>query len=165
MTRSVLQELISADPSVLGIPGDLRLHVIERPQTGGGRLDLVLLDESVSPRIRYEVEIQLGATDPSHIIRTIEYWDLERTRYPSFEHVDVLVAEDVTSRFLNVIRLFSTAIPIIAIQLNALEVAGHLAADAATILDLTLRGTDEETSQASRLTASAGRLRLRRRWP
>ena len=23
----------------------------------------------------YEVELQLGATDESHIIRTIEYWD------------------------------------------------------------------------------------------
>ena len=25
----------------------------------------------------YEKEIQLGATDESHIIRTVEYWDIE----------------------------------------------------------------------------------------
>jgi len=31
---------------------------------------------------RYHVELQLGATDESHIIRTIEYWDTERRRWP-----------------------------------------------------------------------------------
>jgi len=41
---------------------------------------------------RYEVEIQLGATDESHIIRTIEYWDIERKRYPQYEHTAVIVA-------------------------------------------------------------------------
>ncbi len=38
-----------------------------------GRLDLLLQDAN---QRRYEVEIQLGATDESHIIRTIEYWDI-----------------------------------------------------------------------------------------
>ena len=51
----------------------------------------------------------MGATDEAHIIRTIEYWDLERTRFPQYEHVAVLVAEDVTSRFLNVVALFNKA--------------------------------------------------------
>lgn len=27
--------------------------------------------------LRYEVEVQLGKTDESHIFRTIEYWDLD----------------------------------------------------------------------------------------
>ena len=31
----------------------------------------------ILPR-RYEVEIQLGRVDESHIIRTIEYWDIEK---------------------------------------------------------------------------------------
>ena len=44
---------------------------------------------------RYEVEIQLGATDESHLIRTIEYWDIERRCYPQYEHVAVIAAEDV----------------------------------------------------------------------
>ena len=47
----------------------------------------------------------------SHIIRTIEYWDIERKRYPQYEHCAVLVAEDITSRFLNVISLFNGTIP------------------------------------------------------
>lgn len=59
----------------------------------------------------------MGATDEAHIIRTIEYWDLERTRFPQYEHVAVLVAEDVTSRFLNVVALFNKAIPIVAVQM------------------------------------------------
>ena len=40
---------------------------------------------------RYEVELRLGATDEFHIIRCIEYWDIELRRYPSYEHIAVLV--------------------------------------------------------------------------
>jgi hypothetical protein len=63
-----------------------------------GRLDLLLQD--VDTNRRYEVEIQLGKTDESHIIRTIEYWDIERKRYPQYDHCAVIIAEDITSRFL-----------------------------------------------------------------
>ena len=31
----------------------------------------------------YEVEVMLGVLDESHIIRTIEYWDVERQRRPN----------------------------------------------------------------------------------
>ena len=40
---------------------------------------------------RYEIEIQLGATDPSHIIRTIEYRDNEKKRYPQYDHCALLL--------------------------------------------------------------------------
>jgi hypothetical protein len=93
---------------------------------------------------RYEVEIQLGASDERHIIRTLEYWDVERRRYPQYDHVAVLVAEDVTSRFLNVISMFNGFIPIIAIQMQALEVGGNLTLSASRVLDVVNLGTDEE---------------------
>lgn len=67
-----------------------------------GRLDLLLEDPDPEAATRYEVEIQLGATDEPHIIRTLEYWDIERKRYPQYEHCAVIIAEEVTSRFLNV---------------------------------------------------------------
>ena len=63
----------------------------------------------------------LGSTDESHIIRTIEYWDVERKRYPQYDHYAVIVAEDITSRFLNVIGLFNGFIPLIALQMIALK--------------------------------------------
>ena len=72
---------------------------------------------------RYEVEVQLGASDESHIIRTIEYWDIERRRYPQYDHVGVIIAEEITARFFNVISLFNGFIPLIAIQLNVIELA------------------------------------------
>ena len=81
--------------------GDLVLKDRERIQPRAGRLDLLLQD--VETNQRYEVEIQLGKTDEAHIIRTIEYWDIERKRYPQYDHTAVIVAEDITSRFLNVI--------------------------------------------------------------
>lgn len=65
-----VQERIAEDPSILQL-GDIILKDKERIQPQGGRLDL-LLQDAEQPQ-RYEVEIQLGRSDESHIIRTIEY--------------------------------------------------------------------------------------------
>lgn len=113
-----VQEVIAADPSILGL-GELVLVDKERTQVTGGRLDLLFRE--VEGVTRYETELQLGATDETHIIRTIEYWDVERRRYPQHEHVGVLIAESVTARFLNVINLFNGFIPLIAIQVTAID--------------------------------------------
>jgi hypothetical protein len=96
---------------------------------------MLLTDADDESTLRYEVEIMLGPTDPSHIIRTIEYWDIERRHYPAYDHIAVLVAEQVTARFLNVIALFAGSIPIIAIQLNALRVSNQIVLDFVKVLD------------------------------
>lgn len=111
-----VQEIIASDPSVLGL-GELILKDKERIHPKAGRLDLLLQDPD-SER-RYEVEIQLGKIDESHIIRTIEYWDIERKKYPQYDHCAVIIAEDITNRFLNVINLFNGFIPLIAIKMEA----------------------------------------------
>ena len=136
-----LHEKIVENPTLLGL-GDLDVRASERPQPSGGRLDLLLFNPETDTR--YEVELQLGATDESHIIRTIEYWDIERKRYPQYEHIAVIAAEDVTSRFLNVIGLFNQAIPLIAIQFKAVIVNDTLTLVATQILGLMSLGTDDE---------------------
>src|SRR5437762_3368322 len=114
-----VQQQIATDPTLLGL-GDLIVKDKERMQPSAGRLDLLLQDPE-APK-RFEVEIQLGATDESHIIRTVEYWDIERKRYPQYEHAAVIVAEEITARFLNVIQLFNGAIPLIALKMTAYKV-------------------------------------------
>ena len=132
MTERWVQDQIADEPSILGL-GDLILKDRERSQPNAGRLDLLLQDpESLK---RYEVEIQLGATDESHIIRTIEYWDIERKRYPQYEHAAVIVAEEITGRFLNVIQLFNGFIPLIALKMTAYEVNGAHALTFVKVLD------------------------------
>jgi predicted transport protein len=142
-----LQDVIAEDPSVLGI-GDVLLKDKERRHVGAGRLDLLLQDTDGYGR--YEVEIQLGNTDESHIIRTIEYWDIERKKYPQYDHVAVIVAEDITSRFLNVIGLFNGHIPIMAIQVTAIETNDGVGLQFTKILDTVKLGyldDDEETAE------------------
>jgi hypothetical protein len=136
-----LQRIIAEDTTVLGL-GELELLAAEHRQPRAGRLDLLLADHET--RTRYEVELQLGPTDESHIIRTIEYWDNERRRLPDREHVAVIAAEDITSRFLNVITLFNRAIPLIAIQVRALDVAGVLTVHCTKVLDLTIAEVEDE---------------------
>lgn len=136
-----LQQEIASDTSLLGL-GDLTLKDAERRQPRAGRLDLLLSDPETSTR--YEVEIQLGATDESHIIRTIEYWDIENQRYPMYDHIAVIVAEDVTSRFLNVISLLNRSVPLIAIQLSAWQVGSDMTLTATKVVDLVAVVDDEE---------------------
>lgn len=136
-----VQERIAEDPSILGL-GDLILKDRERSQPRAGRLDLLLQDPESNRR--YEVEIQLGRTDETHIIRTMEYWDIERKRYPQYDHCAVLVAEDITSRFLNVVGLFNGTIPLIAIQMQAIKVEDKVALVLTTVMDEMIRGMVEE---------------------
>jgi len=86
----------------------------------------------------------LGTTDESHIIRCIEYWDIERKRYPQYDHCAVLIAENVTSRFLNVLSLFNGHIPMIVIQLDALKVGDSVVLNFVKVMDrFELRRDDE----------------------
>ncbi|PKN61041.1 MAG: hypothetical protein CVU57_31540 [Deltaproteobacteria bacterium HGW-Deltaproteobacteria-15] len=127
-----VQEIIAANPAILGL-GDLILIDKERIQPSRGRLDLLFKD--ADGPARYETELQLGAADETHIIRTIEYWDIERRRFPQYEHVGVLIAENVTSRFLNVISLFNGFIPLIALQMTAIQIDGGVGLHFTKVVD------------------------------
>lgn len=136
-----VQERVMQDTTILGL-GEVELVAAEKIQPKAGRLDLLLHDEQLNRR--YEVELMLGPTDPSHIIRCIEYWDIERRRYPAYDHVAVLVAENITSRFLNVMSLLAGSIPLIAIQVNALKVDDKIVLHFARVMDQTELRTDDE---------------------
>ena len=145
LTERWLQGQIVDDPSLLGF-GDVRVAAQEKSLPGRGRLDLLLIDDEKD--VRYEVELQLGATDESHIIRTLEYWDIEKRRYPHSEHVAVIIAEDITARFFNVIGLFNGFIPIVAIRVAAIDLGNNNVTLMFTrVLDHHVRATgeDEET--------------------
>ncbi|WP_198019213.1 hypothetical protein [Mesorhizobium sp. LNHC229A00] len=141
-----VQARIADDPSILGL-GDLILRDQERRQPRAGRLDLLLQDRDSSRR--YEVELQLGATDENHIIRTIEYWDIERRRYPQYEHCAVIVAEDITSRFWNVLALFNGTVPLIAIKMQAVKVGTDILLLFTTVLNELKRGLIDEDEDAA----------------
>jgi hypothetical protein len=144
-----LQDRIAEDPAILGL-GDLELIDRERFQPKAGRLDLLLRDPDTGKR--YEVELMLGTLDESHIIRTIEYWDIERKRFPQYDHCAVIVAETVNARFLNVIGLFNSVIPIMAIQLNALQVEESIVLNFTKVLDEIALGLEEEETGSTQVT-------------
>lgn len=145
-----VRDRIVEDPAILGL-GDLSVRDVEHVQPKSGRLDLLLAD-SLDQR-RFEVELMLGGVDESHVIRAIEYWDKEKKRHPQYEHCTVLVAEQITDRYLNILGLFNRVIPIIAIQMTALRVGEYLVLQFSTVLE-EIRGglpyDEEEQSGAER---------------
>lgn len=144
-----IQHMIANDPSIIGL-GDIVLKDKERPQPRAGRLDLLMQDSETNRR--YEIEIQTGKTDESHIIRTLEYWDIERKRYPQYDHCAVIIAEDITSRFLNVISLFNGFIPLIAIQMNAYRFGEEIALVFTKVLDEMPLGLVEDDEEVQAVT-------------
>jgi hypothetical protein len=141
-----LQQQISDDPSILGL-GELEVLSVERIQSSGGKLDLLLKNPETDQM--YEVEVMLGETNESHIIRTIEYWDNEKRKWPQRQHIAVLVAENITRRFFNVIQLFSQSIPLVAIQANILEAEGRKFLNFTKILDAYEEIDDREPEPAN----------------
>ncbi|MGD0546752.1 MAG: hypothetical protein ABR991_02855 [Terracidiphilus sp.] len=140
--ESRLQELIASDPSILGLDGDVQLIGKEFQLPEGQRIDFLLGDES--NRLQYEVEVQLGDLDESHIIRIIEYWDIMRKLYPKQRHIAVIVAEKITSRFFNVIGLFNQFIPFVAIQVSGIEMDGKFTLVFTKVLDISATRTESE---------------------
>lgn len=128
--EKLVQDFIFENPSVLGL-GPLGSVAREKKVSSGGILDMVLEDSGT----RYEVEVQLGKIDESHIVRAIEYWDLERNRYPQYDHCAVIIAEEVTGRFMNVVSLFNRTIPLIVIQMTAIETENGIILDFIKIMD------------------------------
>lgn len=139
-----LRDMIYEDPAILGL-GDLQAVMKEKSQSQGGRLDLLLKnpeDDSM-----FEVELQLGASDESHVVRTIEYWERELRRWPSRSHTAVLVAEKITSRFFNVVHLLSKAVPIVGIQASIVQVGESKGLLFTKIIDFFEEPEEEEATQ------------------
>lgn len=141
-----LQNEIARDTTILNL-GELELLKKERPQLAGGRLDFLMGDPE--GETRYVIEVMLGEVDESHIIRTIEYWDIERQRYPDLVHYAVIVAEKINARFFNVIRLLNRAVPIIAIQLSAFRMGDDVVLQFTQVLNVPEPPSpeDEEASE------------------
>lgn len=137
-----LQDQIFENPVCLGL-GELEAIAKERQQSLGGRLDILL--KNPEDDTMYEVEVMLGETDETHIVRTIEYWDNEKRKWPQRQHFAVLVAEHINRRFFNVIHLLSHSIPIIAVQVSVLEVNGKRSLFFTKVLD-TFEEIDDGTS-------------------
>ncbi len=135
-----LQTKIWENPASLGY-GDLEGVTKEAAISSGGRLDLLF--KNSDDDTMYEVEVMLGETDPSHIIRTIEYWDLIRKKWPQRQHFGVLIAEKITKRYFNVIQILSNNVPLIAIQANIIDIEGQRSLHFTTILDAYEEPEDE----------------------
>lgn len=136
-----LQDIIYENPKVLGLGNLVPLNK-EKKQSSGGRLDILLKDPEQNSM--YEVEVMLGETDPSHIIRAIEYWDNEKRKYPQRQHFCVLVAESFDRRYFNVIQLMSLNIPMIAVQADLLEVGGERILNFTKIIDIYIEPEENE---------------------
>jgi hypothetical protein len=145
-----LQDIIYSKPDKLGF-GQLLPIRKEKKQISGGKLDILLKDPEDNSM--YEVEVMLGPTDPSHIIRAIEYWDNEKRRYPQRQHFCVLVAESFDRRYFNVIQLLSQNIPMIAIQADMIELNGQYILHFSKILDIYVEPEEEiEAAKATEKT-------------
>lgn len=149
INETVIQQSIADDPSVLGL-GDLVLKDKERLQPA-------LADWIFCFRIGIPVEDMKLRCNSERLTKVtsleqIEYWDIERKRYPQYEHCAVIIAEDITSRFFNVINLFNGFIPLIAIHMAAYKYGEEIGLVFTKVLDEMPLGLVEEDEETQEIT-------------
>lgn len=147
INEKTIQDYIAKHPESLNVEDTNTLELISREkiQKEGGRIDLLFENEEQS---RFVVEIQLGKIDSSHIVRTIEYWDNENKRNPKYKYYAVLIAEEITGRFFNVLNILYKVIPIIVIQMSAYKIDdNHISLTFNKILDATEYEEDDISEQ------------------
>ena len=127
-----LNQQIENNPSILGL-GNIELVDRERQQPDG--IADFLFQDSDNMERRYVVEVQLGEADGDHIVRAINYWDIECKRYPGYDHCAVLVAENVVGRFQNVAAILNASMPFIFIQVQALKMGRDMTLVFTKVLD------------------------------
>lgn len=143
-----LQDIIYNNPGLLPLEdGKLQIVNKEKKQSSGGRIDI--LHKEPEANTMYEVEVMLGETDPSHIIRSIEYWDREKRKYPQRQHFSVLIAESFDRRYFNIIQLMSLNIPMIAIQVDLLEVNNEYILNFTKIIDIYVEQQEDDNDVAA----------------
>ncbi len=93
-----LENWIQENPKRLGLGSRLRVlkSQLHRPaNSGGGRLDLQLVDDDIEDRV-YDVELQRGELDASHGFRALDYWAREQKADENDRtHFPVIVAEKI----------------------------------------------------------------------
>jgi hypothetical protein len=136
LNETWLRERIVGDPSILGL-GDLRLA--DEGRLRDGRLELLLRDPATARR--FTVVARVGPAEEADLVRALEQWSVERTRYPEHEHFAVLVAEEFPARVLGAATTLGGSIPLSALQASALHVGDHLSLYFAVVVDQLPRDT------------------------
>ncbi len=78
-----------------------------------------------------------------------------RSGTPRYDHTAVIVAENITARFLNVISLFNGVIPLVAIQLKAVKLGENISLVFSTVLDQVQLGLVEDDEEVQAVTNRA----------
>ena len=129
---SWVYDCIAGEPGILGL-GDLTLNT--RGRGDGGRQELVF--GCPGSDARYACVVQTGATDETQIIQAIECWDQERTRQAGGDLRALIVAEQITPRFLSVMSVLGSTVPFTAVQMQAMKVGTQM-----TLIFNTVTGGD-----------------------
>lgn len=114
MTSSVaaVVEQIADEPGLLGLGSPEVLRVLPS--------GLLLKGESVL----YTLDLQLGPTDDRQLIRFVERWAAVRRQHADRRCFAVLVAGQYPPRYVGILGVICTAVPIVAMELR--EVEGEL---------------------------------------
>jgi len=148
-----LEKQISAHPEMLELGESVKCIRCQVQHKNGGRVDVLLKDDD--NEVLYTVELMLGPLDAGHITRALDYYLREQTRPETqdWSHVCVIVAEEIqSSRYVQVAEYLATLMPLIVIELSALQIGEHLTVKCTKLFDGTGGGEEELGGEEETLT-------------
>jgi len=107
--ESVVQ-MIVAEPLVMGL-GNLEVR-----SSGSG-----LLLEDPAEAILYAVRLCGGPVTDASIIRLVEYWAAVRREYPGRRCIAVFAAEQMSTRYRDVLAAITGAVPLLVLEMSSAD--------------------------------------------
>ena len=107
--ESVVQK-IAANPTALGL-GDLEV----RSSASG------LLLEDPAEAILYAVRVCADPVTDASIIRLVEYWAAVRREYPGRRCIAVFAAEQMSTRYRDVLAAITGAVPLLVLEMSSAD--------------------------------------------
>jgi hypothetical protein len=140
--ESWLERQIKDDPRLIGLEA-IQVVSTQIRHRAAGRLDILARDVEGTV---YVVEIMLGHLDADHVTRSLDYWLREKSRMAQKkEPIAVIAAENIRgSRFYEVVKFLSKALPLIVIEMQAHKVGRELTLIPVALIDSTA-STDAES--------------------
>ena len=118
INEKFVQEYFEQNINFLGFTDGILLDK-EEIQPGSKRLNM-LFQESGTERC-YVVGVKLGNLDENHILKTIEYWNLSKKKYPKFEHCIIFYVGNITGEAMLLLDSYNKQSQIIVYIIRAFK--------------------------------------------
>ena len=118
INENIVQDYFEKNINIIGLTNGIFLDK-EELQSGSKRLNMLFKEKNTKKC--YVVGVKLGNLDENHIIKTIEYWNLAKKKYPKYEHCIIFCVGNITGEAMVLLNSYDKQSQIIVYIISAFK--------------------------------------------